>query len=57
MFYGVLDSRLCNFMKYNSWGGFNGKIQRLANMPSNSLPFAIFVGSEPDGFSLFGKFF
>ena len=44
--YGIFS----DLMKDNSLSRFNRKIQHLAQMPSNSLSFAVFIGCEPDVF-------
>ena len=46
MLYGSLG----DLMKYNAFGGLRVYAQDFAEMPGNSLAFAVFIRCEPDLF-------
>ena len=52
----ILEGRFGNFVKDDSWRGFDWERQHLTNVPRNGFSFAIVVGGQDDVLKGFGNF-
>jgi hypothetical protein len=57
VFDSFFDSAFGDFMKNDSLCLCGIELENLTQMPGDSLSFAVFIGSQPDGFSFFDGFF